>query len=103
MDREIIFRRIKAKVKEYDPDAEVIMYGSRARGDAREDADWDMLILTNYPSGLEEEQKFRHHLFDLQLALEISISVMVCSRQDWENKYKATPLYDSVSQEGFSV
>jgi predicted nucleotidyltransferase len=103
MKREEIFNQIKEDVVAYDPDAEVIIYGSRARGDAEKESDYDILILTTYPVDLKEEQKFRHHLFDLQLKLEISLSVLVCSRKDWESKYKASPIYESVSREGLSV
>ena len=31
-------------------DARLLLYGSRARGDAKEDSDWDLLILLNKES-----------------------------------------------------
>lgn len=37
---------IKQNVREVDPTAEVWLYGSRARGEAREDSDWDVLVLS---------------------------------------------------------
>ena len=38
--------KIKANVLEVVPEAEVWPYGSRSRGDAREDSDWDVLVLS---------------------------------------------------------
>jgi uncharacterized protein len=38
---------IKGVVLSFDDKAEVILYGSRARGDYREDSDWDVLIRTS--------------------------------------------------------
>ncbi len=83
-----------------DPKAEVILYGSRARGDERTDSDWDILILTNYPVDLEIERKFRDKLYDLELETGESFSVFAYSKNDWVTKQRITPFYQNVTQEG---
>lgn len=95
--------QIKKSVREIEPDSEIILFGSRARGDEREDSDWDLLILVPYPAGLKEEQKFRHKLFELEIKYGESISTNVKSKQEWEGKFRITPLYQNVSQEGITI
>ena len=41
-----ITKEIKQTVLGIDPTAEVILFGSRARGDFHEESDWDVLVLT---------------------------------------------------------
>ena len=53
-----ISRLIRKNVNEIDDNAEIILYGSRARGDERIDSDWDILVLTDYPVSLEKEKNF---------------------------------------------
>lgn len=40
-------QQVKQAVQQVDLQAEVWLFGSRARGDARPDSDWDFLVLTN--------------------------------------------------------
>ena len=94
---------IRQAIDKIDPKAEVILYGSRARGDERIDSDWDILILTNYPIDLETEQKFRDKLYDLALEIEEPISVFVYSKEEWTTKQRITPFYDNVNQEGINL
>mgnify|MGYP001792404269 CR=1 FL=1 len=42
-----LLKRIKILVREIDSTADIILYGSRARGDEHPDSDWDILILLN--------------------------------------------------------
>ncbi|MCB9036979.1 MAG: nucleotidyltransferase domain-containing protein [Lewinellaceae bacterium] len=43
--KEQILSRIKESVNEIEPQSEIILFGSKARGDDRDDSDWDLLIL----------------------------------------------------------
>lgn len=98
-----ILYQIKKSVQEVEPQSEIILYGSRARGDEKEDSDWDLLILLPYVTDLKEEQKFRHKLFYLELQFGQSISTLVKSKKEWENKFNFTPLYQSILQEGIRL
>jgi len=100
---EYISRLIRDSIRMIDPQAEVILYGSRARGDERLDSDWDILILTNYPVDLETERKFRDKLYDLELETGESFSVFAYSKNDWITKQRITPFYQNVTQEGIRL
>jgi len=45
----IVVQKVKQCILSIDKDAEIILFGSRARGDARPDSDWDFLFLTALP------------------------------------------------------
>jgi predicted nucleotidyltransferase len=94
---------IRNYINSIDPTADIILYGSRARGDERQDSDWDILILTNYVADLETERKFRNKLYDLELESGEAFSVFVYSQNDWQTKQKITPFYYNVTHEGVRI
>jgi predicted nucleotidyltransferase len=99
-----IIQLIRQKVNELDNSAEVILYGSRARGDNKQDSDWDVMILLNRKNvDKKVEQTFRHHLLDIELEIGVPISVFVYSKSDWEGKYSITPLFKSIKKEGILI
>lgn len=68
-EKSIVLKKIKSIIKQIEPQAEIILYGSRARGDERPDSDWDLLILVNTKADLDYERIFRHKLLIWNLNL----------------------------------
>ena len=77
-----------------------MLFGSRARNEARPDSDWDILILIPSSVDLKREQVFRHKLFELELEYGEAISTFVYSKSDWDKRHRVTPLYKNVAREG---
>jgi predicted nucleotidyltransferase len=98
-----ISQLIRHYINAIDPKAEVILYGSRARGDERPDSDWDILVLTDYSVDLITERKFRDKLYDLELETGEPLSIFVYSKNDWQTKQRITPFYENVTQEGVRI
>ena len=94
---------IRHYINAIDPKAEVILYGSRARGDERPDSDWDILVLTDYSIDMVIERKFRDKLYDLELEIGEPLSIFVYSKSDWQTKQRITPFYENVTQEGVRI
>jgi len=95
-----IATRIRTEIKRIDPKAKVVLFGSRARGDAKRDSDWDLLILINSQNIREKEELFRDKIFDLELETGEIISMFVYNNKDWTSRHKVTPLYKSIKKEG---
>ncbi len=78
----IIGQMVKALVEEADPE-QVILFGSRARGDSREHSDVDLVVVEAEPFGPERS---RHkEMLRLRRALRpfrVPVDVLVYSRDD---------------------
>jgi len=98
-----IAKRIRTSIETIDPKAQVIIFGSRARGDAKDESDWDILILTGYPVTTEIERSFRNNLFDLEIETGEVFSTFVYHKQIWDTKHKVTPLYRNIKREGVKI
>jgi predicted nucleotidyltransferase len=91
-------------IRGIDRTAEVILYGSRARGDATEESDYDLLIVSDGPATIEREDRLRRALYDIQLETGTVITVILVNRADWETPlYKAMPLHQNITREGISL
>ena len=95
-----IATRIRTEIKRIDPKAKIVLFGSRARGDAKKDSDWDLLILIDSLNIRESEDLFRDKIYDLELETGEIISMFVYNNKDWTSRHKITPLYKSIKKEG---
>jgi len=96
-----ILSEIKKIVREQDPSAKIFLYGSRSRGTAKSNSDWDLLILLNRDKiFFEVEQEISYPLYDLEFDTGEVISPMIYSEKEWNSKYRLTPFYKNVMREG---
>ena len=104
-EREVhITKMISSRIKQKDPGAVVILFGSHARGQANNESDWDILILIDKPKKNRiVEEKYRDEMFHLELELGEPISTFVYSKNDWETRFVYTPLYQNIKQEGIEL
>ena len=99
MNREKITDRLKKEIRKIDPEAEIYLFGSRARGDFRGDSDWDVLILTGREVDRKLEEDIRNRIFDIEIDEEEPISTMIYSKKKWM-ELEVTPLYKNIQSEG---
>ena len=102
LSRNDILKKIKSTVNELDPDAKIILFGSRARGNSQKDSDWDLLILTSIPATEENKRAFRYLLLDTELEIEQTISTLIYHKDHWK-KYAITPLFHFIESEGIEL
>ncbi len=90
---------IKKSVLKYDPKAQVVLYGSRARGDFRNDSDWDILIILSLAETEAIKKRIRDELYLAEIDHNKAISSLIYSKKTWNNLI-ATPLYKNIYSEG---
>lgn len=100
-DKNYILQLIKTSVNYTDPDATLILYGSYARGDYRDDSDVDLLILLNQEKITRiDEKRIKYPLYDIEFETGTIISPLVFSKKDWETRHRITPFYENVLKDG---
>ena len=76
---------IRTTVRNTEPDAGIILYGSRARGDAREDSDWDVVVLLNKPfMPYHERYKVAYDVWDKGQDIGQEINMLVYTKEQWD-------------------
>ncbi len=104
MKQDDLIEEIKHAVYEVEPKAEIILYGSRSRGDATTGSDWDLLILVPGPVDDERTDRIRHRLYEIEWHSGEIISSIVRSRKEWDSQlYQSMPFYRRVQQEGIRL
>ena len=84
---------------------QIILYGSYARGDYREDSDVDIMILVDLPD--DELDQYADELaevgFEYNVAHDIWMMPVVRNQDHFNHWVKAYPFYENVQKEGVKL
>jgi predicted nucleotidyltransferase len=94
--------RVKETVDKVIPEARVILYGSRARGDHREGSDWDFLILTPQVPDFALQDQVREALYTIELESGEVITSLFEQKDRWTD-YAQTVFFENISREGIEI
>jgi len=99
-----VLNSIRTLKRQLLPDDRLILFGSQARGDARPDSDWDLLVLLNKEKRnyIEDFDNYAYPFTEIGLKHDILINAKVFTIKDWERQ-KPSIFYKNVEKDKIEI
>jgi predicted nucleotidyltransferase len=83
------------------PVEQVVLFGSKSRGDDDVESDIDLLVLTTRPLSHPEQHAISDALFPLQLEHDVVLSPLIVAAEEWRSGIiSVMPIRDEVEEQG---
>jgi predicted nucleotidyltransferase len=93
-----------AAIRKIVPQAEVILYGSVARGEETAESDVDLLVLVPQEATYELKRVISDQVYAIELRHDQLINLIVRQEKKWHSEpLNITPLYKSIQREGVQM
>jgi len=97
-------RELKEKILERFPDARIVLYGSKARGDSDKESDIDLLILVESKVDTKLEEEIYHISYEIELKYNVVFGEIIENKDFWDTPLaNAMPLHWNIDREGIAV
>ncbi len=97
-------RNLYTKIKDELYVDRIILFGSKARGDAEEYSDVDLLVLTNKTKTRNDREKLSEIAADINIDYGVALSCLYFNLSEWEQGDNVNPsLKDNVEKEGIVI
>ncbi len=83
------------------PVTDIVLYGSKARGDSEPEFDIDLLVLTARPLDDEEQERIWSDLHEISMRFDVLLSSLTVEARSWrEGVHSVLPIHTEVEREG---
>ena len=97
-------KELKKKIIEKFPEAKIILYGSKARGDSGKESDIDLLILVESNLNAKIEEEIYHISYEIELKYDVVFGEIIENKNFWDTPLaNAMPLHWNIDREGISI
>jgi uncharacterized protein len=83
--------------------AEVVLFGSKARGNYDNDSDIDILVLLNEESNTSIEEEIFDIGFDIEIKYDVILGILVHSKVFWNSKGSLMPIHQEIKRDGIQI
>ncbi|MCL4546224.1 MAG: nucleotidyltransferase domain-containing protein [Deltaproteobacteria bacterium] len=95
---------LKKRVLQLYPDAEIILFGSKARGDYNKDSDIDILILLGAKVNYNVEKKIIKNISDIySIYDDVVFETLIENKDEWLNNKLNYFIRNNINKEGISL
>lgn len=99
MDSKVLHEIRKTAERVLPKGVKLILFGSQARGDSREDSDWDLLLISEEDLSSAYENDYTYPFVELGWDLDVDINPIIYSSKKWHER-SFTPFYQNIANEG---
>ena len=104
-------KKEKTALKEFNqrimkifPEAEFVLFGSKARGRGEEFSDIDILVLLDREINTSIEEKIFEESFEVELAHDVIFGIIVHSKKFWNSPLgKEMPIHWNIDKDGIRL
>lgn len=97
-------RELTSKLREKFPETDVVLYGSKARGDDGRFSDIDILVLLDRTINNTLEEEVFSIAFKVELKYDVIFGIVVYSKMFWDSGLgKSMPLRINIDREGILI
>jgi len=98
---ELAIEEAARTVKSQFPVEEIILFGSKARGDHDAFSDIDLLLVTTQPLNWRDEKAIVEILFDIGMTHDVIFTPLFVSKEEWKGGLFAQfPIYAAIVRDG---
>jgi predicted nucleotidyltransferase len=94
-------KELKSRLKKQISNTDVILYGSKARGNSEKFSDIDLLILVDKKVDRKLKEKIIDIRYDIELKYDVVFGLVIENKNFWDSSLaNAMPFHQNVEKEG---